>query len=125
MNSLEITHQLRRIFMDSKHCASPPPESLSSSLCPHELDRSGLDGMSPSPSLASSYNSLSSQESQSSYASRGVSTGLCSTLSRSRCVNNLSSLCSTSSECTSSSRQIPPYESGPNEGYGYFIDTSS
>ena len=78
-----------------------------------ELDCSGFDGLGPSPSYASasSFNSLSSA------SQRG--------LSRSRCVNNLSSLGCPSSEASDARQVSSHYASGPNQGYGYFVDTPS
>ena len=139
MNTLDFTYQTTMIGSSSSPLP-PPSTSLASSYCdesssadiPYELECSKFDTMTPSyPSLAS-FNSLSSDISQ-DYPSRrpqvesGMIKGFGSTLSRSRCVHNLSSLGSVSSferntRCTSS---IPKYGSGPNEGYGYFVDTPS
>ena len=137
MNSIELAYKLGRISMDSSSGSVPPPpaslsssSSMSSSL-PYELDCTGFEDMSPSPSSAlSSYGSLSSQEEPQGYESqsslsRGMSKGWGSTLSRSRCVHNLASLGSACSESSTSTRQIPPYGTGTNEGYGYFVDSRS
>mmetsp|Transcript_12032 Transcript_12032/g.21413 ORF Transcript_12032/g.21413 Transcript_12032/m.21413 type:complete len:139 (-) Transcript_12032:260-676(-) len=137
MNSIELAYKLGRISMDSSSSSVPPPpaslsssSSMSSSL-PYELDCTGFEGMSPSPSSASSsYGSLSSQEEPQGYESqsslsRGMSKGWGSTLSRSRCVHNLASLGSTCSESSTSTRQVPPYGTGLNEGWGHFVDSRS
>ena len=137
MNSIELAYKLGRISMDSSSSSVPPPpaslsssSSMSSSL-PYELDCTRFEGMSPSPSLvSSSYGSLSSQEEPQGYKSqssspRGMTKGWGITLSRSQCVHNLSSLGSACSESSTSTRQISPYGSGPNEGWGYFVDTRS
>ncbi len=70
-------------------------------------------------SLASSYDSYSSQDSASSCISKSKVGGL----SRSLCVSNLSALGGNASE-TSIPRQAS-YKSGPNQGWGYFVDTPS
>ena len=125
---------------------SEPPESLTDH---HSFDCSSFDfaamttTMSPSPSLTSSFNSLSSQESSiitSSSSSSphspcsppnrplGSIKGWGSTLSRSRCVNNLSSFGGGSDSAdvgVCSRRTIPAYnnKSGATDGWGYFVDT--
>lgn len=139
MNSLSLAYSMRTMSITSSTNSMPePPESLHfSSSTSYELDCSKFDcgGLSPStPSLASlSYNSLASQESSlsqqssSTLSSQGNINGWGSTLSRSRCVHNLSALgCSSSADVgvsTRSARDIPPYESTPNEGWGYYADT--
>ena len=120
---------------------SEPPESLTDDH--HSFDCSSFDFaamtttmLSPSPSLTSSFNSLSSQESKSSPQSPcsppnrplGSIKGWGSTLSRSRCVNNLSSFGGGSDSAdvgVCSRRTIPAYnnKSGANDGWGYFVDT--
>jgi hypothetical protein len=77
----------------------------------------GALSFSPPASLASSYCSSSSEESASSCISKSQVGGL----SRSQCVSNLSALGGTAS-VTSIKRQAS-YKSGPNEGWGYFVDT--
>lgn len=68
-------------------------------------------------SLSSSYDSYASHESASSFISSSKVGGL----SRSRCMSNLSALGGNASE-TSIPRQTS-YKSGPNQGWGYFVDT--
>mmetsp|Transcript_27196 Transcript_27196/g.57391 ORF Transcript_27196/g.57391 Transcript_27196/m.57391 type:complete len:136 (-) Transcript_27196:583-990(-) len=131
VNSLELAYRLRMITVDSSSSSSsvpPPPDMMStmsyssmSSNTQFELDCSRFNSISPSPSFASSVSSFSSSA---QYEKRqgGMSGGL----SRSRCAHNLSALCSSSSSTEystlSSTRQM--YESsGPNEGWGYFVDT--
>ena len=107
MNSFELADQMRRISLDSA-CDSIPPPPLS-------LDCFGFD----------KYNSMSSFQSNQSQASTGsLSSSRNKSLSRSRCVANLSAMCSVSTEGTSLSRSsVPLYEiSRPNEG-GYFVDS--
>ena len=139
MNSLSLAYSMRTMSITSSENSMPePPESLHSSYTSYELDCSKFDwgGLSPStPSLASlSFNSLASQasslsqQSSSTITSQGnINNGWGSTLSRSRCVHNLSALgCSSSADVgvsTRSARDIPPYESTPNEGWGYYADT--
>lgn len=77
----------------------------------------GALSFSPPASLASSYCS-SREESASSCISKSQQVG---GLSRSQCVSNLSALGGTASE-TSIKRQAS-CKSGPNEGWGYFVDT--
>ena len=118
---------------------SEPPESLTDN---HSFDCSSFDFaamttmLSPSPSLTSSFNSLSSQESSSSPQSPcsppnrplGSIKGWGSTLSRSRCVNNLSSFGGGSDSAdvgVCSRRTTPAYnnKSSANDGWGYYVDT--
>ena len=125
MSSLEIAYQLRRLTMDSSSSSvPPPPESLCSSsisspshceldLCSRFNDMSQLPPLTPSPSCYS----MSSQESQGQSESTGSIKGWGSTISRSRCFNNLSSLGCAAPE-SSLSREI----STCNEGWGYFAD---
>lgn len=113
MNS--IAYQMRRMSIES---SALPPASLSASMVSAadsqdfelDFDCSGFDAMSPAPS----YGSFSSQ------SSAGWGNG---GLSRSRCVNNLSSLGSASSADVGvgSARQM--HAPGPNAGWGYFVDT--
>lgn len=128
-SSLELAYQLRRLSMES--CSSgystasdvPPPASLSSasystaSASPQEFDFdcSGFaGGISPTPSYASSgFSSLSSANTQGSSNGGG--------LSRSRVCQNLSALGGAAYE--DSTRLT--HASGPNEGWGYFVDTPS
>ena len=138
MNPIEFAYQFGGMSVDSSSSSVPPPpaslssSSSASSSLPYELDCTGFDGMSSSPSLASlsSYGSLSSQdepqghESQSS-SPRGMTKGWGSTMSRSRCVHNLSTLGSACSESSISPRQISSFGTGPNEGWGYYVDTRS
>mmetsp|Transcript_32806 Transcript_32806/g.68997 ORF Transcript_32806/g.68997 Transcript_32806/m.68997 type:complete len:124 (+) Transcript_32806:96-467(+) len=122
MNSLELAYQLRRMSIDSSSNSSvpTPPEMLSaasmsySSTGEFELDCSQFDSMTP----ASSFNSMEQGLSSNGWGSHG--------LSRSRCAHNLSTFGSASSaDSLSLTRQTPSYESGPNEGWGYYVDTPS
>ena len=121
---------------------SEPPESLTDH---HSFDCSSFDFaamtttmLSPSPSLTSSFNSLSSQESSIISSTQspcsppnrplGSIKGWGSTLSRSRCVNNLSSFGGGSDSAdvgVCSRRTIPAYnnKSGATDGWVYFVDT--
>ena len=72
---------------------------------------------SPPASLTSSYASSSSNESASSSISKSQISGL----SRSRCVGNLSALGGAASETSTKRRKVA--KSGPNQGWGYFVDT--
>jgi hypothetical protein len=131
-NSFDFNYQMRRLSVGSSGSIPPPPASLSASVMSfssaesHEFehDCSRFAAMTP----ASSFNFLSASH----YATerRMVNQGWGSGgLSRSRCVNNLSSLgdsfSSASDNSDGSSRQIPSYEAGPNAGWGYFVDTPS
>mmetsp|Transcript_38534 Transcript_38534/g.71055 ORF Transcript_38534/g.71055 Transcript_38534/m.71055 type:complete len:130 (-) Transcript_38534:188-577(-) len=128
MNSIELNNQFRRLSVDSSSSSSFPSQSemLSASMMSNPTDTShkfGLDyshfnSFSPSVSHASSFNSLS-------FAHESTEQRLMGGLSRSRCTHNLSALCSTSTAgSTRSTRQVS-YESGPNIGWGYFVDTPS
>eukprot|EP00584_Thalassiosira_punctigera_P009233 CAMPEP_0172534292 /NCGR_PEP_ID=MMETSP1067-20121228/6713_1 /TAXON_ID=265564 ORGANISM="Thalassiosira punctigera, Strain Tpunct2005C2" /NCGR_SAMPLE_ID=MMETSP1067 /ASSEMBLY_ACC=CAM_ASM_000444 /LENGTH=90 /DNA_ID=CAMNT_0013319069 /DNA_START=226 /DNA_END=498 /DNA_ORIENTATION=+ len=85
--------------------------------------------MSPSPSLASlSVSSLSSKEQDETgeHASSVPSPKMLnrrsgSALSRTKGVRNLSSLGGACVESSTAKRQIPPYGTGPNEGWGHFV----
>ena len=98
-----------------------PPGMIAASMMSLSFEDSSYDASSfaPPASLASSYGSYSSQESASSCISKSQVGGL----SRSRCMNNLSALGGDASE-TSIPRQAS-YKSGPNQGWGYFVDTPS
>mmetsp|Transcript_18285 Transcript_18285/g.32229 ORF Transcript_18285/g.32229 Transcript_18285/m.32229 type:complete len:140 (+) Transcript_18285:50-469(+) len=137
MNHIESAYQFGAMSVDSSSSSVPPPpaslssSSSASSSLSYELDCTGFDGRSSSPSLASSsYGSLSSQdepqghESQSS-SPRGMTKGWGSTMSRSRCVHNLSTLGSACSESSISARQVSSFGTGPSEGWGYYVDTRS
>jgi hypothetical protein len=81
----------------------------------YELDCSRFDA------VASVGLSTSHQATERRMAYRG-----CGGLSRSQCVNNLSSMSnSTFSSVSSSSRQTSFASSGQNAGWGYFVDTPS
>jgi hypothetical protein len=131
-NSFDFDYQMRGLSIGSSGSIPPPPAILSASVMSfssaesHEFehDCSRFAAMTP----ASSFNFLSASH----YATerRMVNQGWGSGgLSRSRCVNNLSSLgdsfSSASDNSDGSSRQIPSYEAGPNAGWGYFVDTPS
>mmetsp|Transcript_7832 Transcript_7832/g.16951 ORF Transcript_7832/g.16951 Transcript_7832/m.16951 type:complete len:136 (-) Transcript_7832:410-817(-) len=134
MNSVELAYQLRRMSIDSSSSSSsssvpPPPEMLSAATMSYssadtaqefELDCSRFDGLSPTVSCASSFDSLSSSRRAAEWGTGGGG------LSRSRCANNLSSLCSAfPSGGARLARQTSSYESGPNASWGYFVDTPS
>lgn len=131
MNSLDMSFRLQQ-FMNDSNCSScsslpTPPESLPKDSSPsaaeeYEFDCTKfaiLSSSTCSTTVASSVSSLSTQESLES----GLIKGWGSTLSRGRCVNNLSALGSVASE--SSILRCPSgYESNPNEAsWGYFVDT--
>mmetsp|Transcript_38969 Transcript_38969/g.81535 ORF Transcript_38969/g.81535 Transcript_38969/m.81535 type:complete len:157 (-) Transcript_38969:230-700(-) len=95
---------------------------------PYELKCMKKNGMSRSPSLAfSSASSLSSQE-ETSGPETPISTmtenmkRMGSTLSRSRCVSNLSLLGGACDESIAKKRQIPSYDTGHQDGWGHYID---
>eukprot|EP00986_Skeletonema_menzelii_P012405 scaffold6832_cov81-Skeletonema_menzelii.AAC.28 len=98
-----------------------PPGMIAASMMSISFDDSSYDAsfFAPPASLSSSYDSYSSQESASSCMSKSKVGGL----SRSRCMSNLSALGGNASE-TSIPRQTF-YKSGPNQGWGYFVDTPS
>lgn len=98
-----------------------PVGMIAASMMSTSFEDSSYDASSfASPaSMASSYDSYSSQESASSCISKSKVGGL----SRSRCMSNLSALGGNASE-TSIPRQAY-YKSGPNQGWGYFVDTPS
>lgn len=125
MNSLEIAYQIR-ISNDSNYMSEPPKTLGSSSPqspppCSHELDCSRFDSYSSSTTSSSMY----SQSSQQPYGGVLVK-GFGITLSRSRCMTNLSSLGNVATETSIPLQLSGPthYESGPNEGsWGYFVDS--
>ncbi len=142
-----LSFQLQQMTMDAE-CGSssslpPPPESLPSHLsriiCPvaakeghkheFEFDSSKFDSSCPpssicSTTVASSISSLSTVDTSSTMQQDITKMGWGSTLSRSRCVTNLSALGGVASETSSISRRHSShYESSPNEAYGYFVDT--
>eukprot|EP00585_Thalassiosira_rotula_P006231 CAMPEP_0196144336 /NCGR_PEP_ID=MMETSP0910-20130528/15965_1 /TAXON_ID=49265 /ORGANISM="Thalassiosira rotula, Strain GSO102" /LENGTH=139 /DNA_ID=CAMNT_0041405963 /DNA_START=31 /DNA_END=453 /DNA_ORIENTATION=+ len=139
MNSFEVPSQITLSSKSSSSVLAPQMSTISlspraSSPFPqHELDCSGFNGMTPSPSLVSAPDhSLSSRNCKPKMhherTSSGMISGWGSALSRSRCANNLASLGSSRSSRSgnsTSTRQIPPYGTGPNEGWGYFADTQS
>eukprot|EP00984_Skeletonema_dohrnii_P002321 scaffold804_cov85-Skeletonema_dohrnii-CCMP3373.AAC.6 len=98
-----------------------PPGMIAASMMAVSFDDSSYDAsaFAPPASLSSSYDSYSSLESASSCMSKSKVGGL----SRSRCMSNLSALGGSASE-TSIPRQAC-YKSGPNKGWGYFVDTPS
>ena len=123
MNSLELAYHLSTMSVNSNGGMNvpPPPESLScGSSCSSdftqefELDCSRFEAtMALNPSVASSMNSLSSSYRSTEHMPMGG-------LLRSRCSHNLSDLC----DASSSTRQGPSsYASGPNAGWGYYVDT--
>jgi len=134
MTSLStIAYQMQVLSManNCNNTLPPPPESLNSSFTttsseetyPFELDCTGfVDNTSLS---SSSYNSMQSQQSQ---ASSSLSqTSHQSSMKRSHCHTNLSSLGSSVSSADlgvmslSNTRRM----SSPNDGWGYFADTTA
>ena len=109
--------------MNSAYRIPTPPDMIAASMMSLSFEDSSYDASSFAPpatdSFASSYGSYSSQESASSCISKSQVGGL----SRSRCISNLSALGGNASE-TSIPRQAF-YKSGPNKGWGYYVDTPS
>lgn len=121
MNSLELAYKMKYLSMDS--CCGLPPPPLSTSSPSYELDCSRFD-MLPS-SATSSVSSLSSMNQAPTSNGRGMIKGWGSAISRSRCVDNLSSLGRSSSSDSSLSRPRH-YEAnavGPAGSWGYFVDS--
>ena len=133
MTSLSTIAYQMQVLQMSNNCNSslpPPPESLNSSFTttsseetyPFELDCTGfVDNTSLSSSL---YNSMQSQQSQASSSLSQASHQ--SSMKRSHCHTNLSSLGSVSSAdlgvmSLSNTRRM----SSPNDGWGYFADTTA
>ncbi|KAL3822556.1 hypothetical protein ACHAXA_007667 [Cyclostephanos tholiformis] len=122
-NTFDFDFHMRRLAIESSDSIPHPPASLSESMMrftspepqEFEYDCSRFVAMTP----ASSFDFSSERR----MGGRGWGS---SGLSRSRCVNNLSSLGNsfsyTSDSCVSSSRQV---SSEPNAGWGYFVDTPS
>ena len=130
MTSLStIAYQMQVLSM-ANNCNDslpPPPESLNSSFTttsseetyPFELDCTGFVD-----NTSSSYNSMQSQQSQASSSLSQASHQ--SSMKRSHCHTNLSSLGSVSSAdlgvmSLSNTRRM----SSPNDGWGYFADTTA
>jgi len=112
----------KRILMNmNTNCVSTPAGMIAASMMSISFEESSYDASSfPPASLALSYDgSYSSQDSASSFISKSRVCGL----SRNRCMSNLSALGGHASE-TSIPRQTY-YKSGPNQGWGYFVDTPS
>lgn len=144
MNSIELAYQLRRLTIDSNNSSSsvpPPPDTISASMAScdsadtaqiFELESSHFNSFSP-PSSApqyqyeSSFNDFMSFSSAQESTERGLSlSNLRGGLSRSRCANNLSALCSiTSSVGSTRSTYQVSYESGDKACWGYYVDTPS
>ncbi|KAL3762030.1 hypothetical protein ACHAWU_002126 [Discostella pseudostelligera] len=129
MHSFEFVYQMKRLSIDSNDSMPSPPEMLSLSMMSsstadsqeYELDCSRFASMMQTPSFQSSSTHQRTIEHRMSNESWGSSG-----LSRSRCVHNLSALGSaTAADVSCSSRKIPSYESSPNVGWGYFVDTPS
>jgi hypothetical protein len=129
MHSFEFVYQMKRLSIDSIDSMLSPPEVLSLSMMSsstadsqeYELDCSRFASMMQTPSFQSSsahQHSIERRMSNERWGSSG--------LSRNRCVHNLSALGSASAaDVSCSSRKIPSYESTPNVGWGYFVDTPS
>ena len=115
MNSFELACQMRRISLaESSNCHLPPP--------PMSLDSSGFDQFNS----MSSFNSFGSQFSQGTEASSpNAMSSDKKSLSRSRCIANLSAMGSVNSEGSSMSRSsVSKYELPvTNAGWGYFVDS--
>lgn len=115
MNSFELACQMRRISLaESSNCHLPPP--------PMSLDSSGFDQFNSMSSL----NSFGSQFSQGTEASSpNAMSSDKKSLSRSRCIANLSAMGSVNSEGSSMSRSsVSKYELPvTNAGWGYFVDS--
>jgi hypothetical protein len=131
-NSSAFDHQMRMLSIGSSGSIPPPPASLSASMMSFssaesqefEHDCCRFAAITPTSSLnllSSIHHATARRMGNQEWGSGG--------LSRSRCVNNLSSLgdsfSSASDNSVGSSRQIPSYEAGPNAGWGYFVDTPS
>ena len=101
--------------------SSTPVDMIAASMMSISFEDSSYDASSfaPPASLALSYGSYSSQESTSSYISKSQVGGL----SRSRCMSNLSALGGSTFETTITRQRQADYKSGPNQGWGYFVDT--
>ena len=114
-NSFELACQMRRISLaESSNCHLPPP--------PMSLDSSGFDQFNS----MSSFNSFGSQFSQDTEASSpNAMSSDKKSLSRSRCIANLSAMGSVNSEGSSMSRSsVSKYELPvTNAGWGYFVDS--
>lgn len=117
-NSYHFDLQFRRLSIASSGSVPPPPASLSDGMMSFtsspetrvfEYDCSRFEAMTPAPSF--------------SFTPERRRSGL----SRSRCVDNLSSLgesfSSQTSEGSASSRDVAP--PCANAGWGYFVDTPS
>ena len=99
---------------------STPVGMIAASMMSISFDESSYDASSFPPACLTSFRddgSYSSVESASSCISKSQACGL----SRSRCMSNLSALGGHASE-TSIPRQTY-CKSGPNQGWGYFVDT--
>ncbi|KAL3797778.1 hypothetical protein ACHAWO_000395 [Cyclotella atomus] len=111
MNSLELTYQMQRMAISPACSELPPP--------PHTLDCSGFDKFNS----MSSFNSFESQLSQSQASVGSFTSNRGKSLSRSRCVANLSTMGSVSTEGSGLSIAfVPKYGGGPN-AWGYFVDS--
>ncbi len=131
-NSFDFDYQMRRLSIGSSDSVPPPPASLSASKMSFssaesqkfEHDCSRFAAMTPAPS----FNFLSSSHyaTERRMCNQGRGSG---GLSRSRCVNDFSSLgnsfSSASDNSVGSSRQTPSYDAVPSAGWGYFVDTPS
>lgn len=140
--SSQLAFQLRLVSLDSQFSVSEPPQSLQSSAsgsC-YEMDCSSFDMLpsSRAPSIGSTSSSSQFQptshhhqhsmhyhqyQHQPHQLNNGLVKGFRSTLSRSRCISDLSSLGSTSSISSRASQMHQG--SSPNEGgWGYFVDST-
>lgn len=136
MKSFDLAYEMKYVLADY-HCSdSPSPEMLPSIMrrsldSDYELDCTRFGGAMPSNSSESSLESQAglSETPCETKTGRGLVKGWGSALSRSRCLNDLSSLGSASSDSsTSSKRRRTSYVAGPNatrDSWGYFVDTLS
>ena len=114
MNSFEIACQMRHMSLaESSNCDLPPP--------PMSLDCSGFDQFNNSMSSFNSFGSQFSEGSESS--SPNAMSSNKKSLSRSRCVANLSAMGSVNSEGSSMARSSKYQLPASNAGWGYFVDS--
>ncbi|KAL7460364.1 hypothetical protein ACHAXS_000820 [Conticribra weissflogii] len=132
MNSLELAYQMKSLAMDSRQSVPRQPETLSgnmpaSSALNFQMDSSRFDMMSSS--ALSSFESPCNQSQlySSMVKGKGMSHGWGSTLSRSRCVSNLSCLGSVSSEGSGELPHSRLYYTSLDNGdsWGYYVDSVS
>ena len=98
-----------------------PPSMIAASMMHVSFEDASFDASSfaSHASLSSSFSSYSSQGTTSSCMSNRKAGGL----SRSRCISNLSALGGSSSFSSIPRQASYKYKAGPNQGWGYFVDT--